>query len=284
MSTHAQAPSPGISCNHFTVFPNVFCGEPRYSMFGGASDSGTKITVIICVLQTPRDNVNRLYVPEPLRNQHDMSQTECTLQPGAWSIAPTDARLSLYMWSAKATLTWQLKIAREAMVNPVRRQPATETLSYIGNKYMSLTNIDFFSMLSFNEKVISTLWKLPFQFLHLSSVLPGFPWVLSIFYLSLNWETSPGASILAKEEFQVHFYSSQAQVLISRKIPGPSKVTQEHCWTDGDFLRRPTFFFLFLSFGFCFCFALFFLFLATSLIRGQSESFLLVFCKEIILF
>lgn len=149
---------------------------------------------------------------------------------------------------------------------------------------MSLTHIDFFfSTLSFNEKVISTLWKLPFQSLHLSSVLPGFPCVFSIHYLSLNWETFPGASFLAKEEFQVHFYSSQSTSVDFSENPQTSKVTQEHCWTDGDFLSRPTFF-SFSVFGVLFLFCLVFPFLATSLIRGQSESFLLVFCKEIILF
>lgn len=70
-------------------------------------------------------------------------------------------------------------------------------------------------------------------------------------------------------------------VLISRKIPKSSKVIQEHCWiklklteifwVDPLFFPFAVFFFLFS-------------FLATSLIGGHSEPFILVFCKEIIQF
>lgn len=148
---------------------------------------------------------------------------------------------------------------------------------------MSLTHIDFFfPMLSFNEKVISTLWKLPFQSLHLSSVLPGFPWVPSIHYPSTEKHFLAPASWQRKSSRSI-FIQAKAQVLISRKIPKLPRLPKNTAELMEIFLSRPTFF-LFLSLGFCFCFALFFLFLATSLIRGQSESFLLVFCKEIILF
>lgn len=49
--------------------------NPGTACLGELPIGGVKITVIIR-LQTPRDNVNRLYVPEPLRNQHDTSQVD----------------------------------------------------------------------------------------------------------------------------------------------------------------------------------------------------------------
>lgn len=164
------------------------------------------------------------------------------------------------MWSAKATLTWQLKIAREAMVNPVRRQPAAETLSYIGNKYMSPTNIDFFFQCwalmrkSFPhcENFLSSLYVclLSSQAFHVCSPYSIYPSTEKHFLAPASWQRKSSRSIFTQAKHKCWFLGKSPDL---PRLPKNTAELMEIFWGD-------PLFFLFLSFGFCFCFALFFLF------------------------
>lgn len=94
-------------------------------------------------------------------------------------------------------------------VESVERENVTDILSYIENKPKCLTNMDF-QCWALVRKVICTLGKLPFQSPNLLSVFLYIPHMVSASCLSLNQEAFLAVSILAMEELQVHFYSSQS--------------------------------------------------------------------------